>query len=158
MKYYGKLFGDEDCDEPYIDDKFKMFIFSRKYSFGTMHKYTPEEIRHRFRFKKYVIHPLYAYEHGGLMIGLSRDKYPFNCRWDGYQIGFIVTPAKYKMDIINSILDDYNCWLNGDVWGYTIYDENDEEVESSFNYYGYSVAEQCMNDMIKELEIESDLR
>jgi hypothetical protein len=123
--------------------------------FGEEHKYTASEVYHRFRFKKYTIHNLYAYEHSGLMLGLNDWQYPFNCRWDAYQIGLLVTPAKMKIDRIQSYLDEYNQWLNGDTWGFIIYDEDDNEIDSTWNYYGYENAEEAMNCVLKELE-ESD--
>lgn len=150
--YRGVLIQDDNCEEPCLPNEIKMFIFSNKYNFGTEHDYKPEEVFHKYRFKKYKILPLYAYIHSDISLSLNNDEYPFNDRWDAGQLGLIVVPNKNKwIKDLDSIIKEYNQWLSCDTWGFIIYDENDNEIDSIWNYYGYKNAEEDMNCILKEL-------
>jgi len=40
-------------------------------------------------FEKFAGHTVYKYEHGSIGLSTSNSQYPFNCRWDGGQAGYI---------------------------------------------------------------------
>jgi len=82
-----------------------------------------------------VVLPIFAYEHGGLVLSTSNTKYPFNDRWDSGQLGVIVaTPEairknfmvdtiteeirKKAEEVLVSEIATYNLMLSGSVWGF----------------------------------------
>lgn len=109
----------------------------------------------------YIILPLYLYDHSGITMGCS----PFSCPWDSGQVGFIymsidrarkewtgtddeIREAATKCLIAE--VEEYDQYLTGDVWGYTIDrvtldedgDESDrEELESCWGFFGHSYCE-----------------
>jgi hypothetical protein len=134
----------------------KMFCFSKRYNLGDDHNYDFKNFKSWGEFgnvliKKYkpaVIKPLYVYDHSGLTISTK----PFECRWDSYQVGFILIPEDVKADygwkklslkrreklekLMLSELETYDKYLIGDVWGFKETDQNENEVNSCWGFYG----------------------
>lgn len=89
------------------------------------------------------IYPLIAYIHSGVALSLSRD-YPFNCPWDSGQVGWVVVnrsecPDTYKY--AQGMVEEWNQYLSGDVWGYVVSLGTDED--SCWGFYGY---ENCLTE------------
>ena len=118
--------------------------------------------------KHYIILPLFVYEHGGITMNTSG----FSCPWDSGQVGFIyVSVAEAKKEYgwnrltskrrkqIESYLrqevETYDKYLTGDVWGYVIYEEEDDPIESCWGFYGYDECEREAIEMLKWAEKES---
>lgn len=116
-----------------------------------------EEIqRHVIReFDSVVCLPIYGRQDGGIMLDHSFDL-PYMDSSYSAQLGFIYTTrerviAEYGDDSAESIdkacsvlegeVGIYNQYLNGDVWQFIIYDENDEVVDSCGGFYDYSECE-----------------
>lgn len=78
---------------------------------------------------KYVMKPLYLYDHSGLTISTT----PFSCQWDSGQIGWVyVEVEKIRGDIDDVIEGEvkiYDTFLRGEFYCYTLYD-GDNEIES----------------------------
>lgn len=105
------------------------------------------------KFSQYFIWlPIYAYEHSGITISTSRS-YPYNDRWDSGQLGFIyVDKIKVKKEYnwkcltgqrigkiisyLRSEVDNYDDYLTGNVYGFTIEDEEGNEIESCWGFIG----------------------
>lgn len=95
-----------------------------------------------------VIFPLYMYEHGGVTISTT----PFSCHWDSGRIGLIfvrredVLKEKLSLKQVEEYLRQevatYDQYLTGDVWGYTIEDEEGECLESCWGFFGREFCEQ----------------
>lgn len=97
-----------------------------------------------------IVLPLMVYDHSGLSMGTSRE-YPFNCRWDSSQVGFIYVlnsdvekefwNATDKKERALSCLENevamYNHYLSGDVYGYRAFDKDGEDIGSCWGFYGY---------------------
>lgn len=84
--------------------------------------------------KHCVILPVYGYEHGGLSIRTR----PFSCNWDSGQLGYIYTTLQDirkwrgikritksvredELKIMESMIQTYDTYLQGNVFGYTLY-------------------------------------
>lgn len=99
--------------------------------------------------KNMIVMPLFLYDHSGITISTSRT-----CRWDSGQVGFMYVTKREAvkewgnkyftkaveekaiacMEAELKIYDDY---LRGDVYGYRILDENGDEIDSLWGFYGY---------------------
>lgn len=85
---------------------------------------------------------VYAYIHGGIKIRCN----PFSCQFDSGQVGVIyVSREKIKSEgiddaaakkILESEIDLYNLYLNGEVYGFIFHDENNEEINSCWGFFG----------------------
>ena len=97
---------------------------------------------------------LYLYDHSGITINTTG----FTCPWDSGQVGFIyVTKAdvrkewgvqrissKLREQVFNSLRSEveiYDQYLTGDVWYFSIEDENGGWVDSCGGFYGYDDCE-----------------
>lgn len=96
-----------------------------------------------------VILPVYMYDHSGIRLSTN----PFECKWDSGQLGVIYCEAdkirkefnckritkkiRVKVEEILKaeieVLDDY---VTGNVWGYTLYDDNGEHKDSCWGFFG----------------------
>jgi hypothetical protein len=161
----------DDCDESprECDNLGTMICFHKRYNLGDKHELNQNDfnswdeledgiIEH---YGKSIILPIYMYDHSGITISTS----PFGCPWDSGQIGYIfITKEKVKKEygwkVINKerknkiikYLDDeiktYDQYLRGDIVGYKITNEEDEEdneIDSCWGFYN-------KDDMIKECE------
>jgi hypothetical protein len=91
--------------------------------------------------------PLYLYDHSGLSMSTSG----FHCGWDSGRVGFIYTTAKRvaEMGVAEENIEQqleaevkvYDQYLQGDVWGYIIEDEDGEQLDSCWGFYGRDDAE-----------------
>lgn len=89
------------------------------------------------RPKSLKVLPLYLYDHSGLAISTV----PFSCPWDSGYIGFIYSDKPgidYKY--LRSVVEEYNEYLQGGVWGFVIRDSNGVEIDSCWGLYGYEYA------------------
>lgn len=110
---------------------------------------------------KVIMLPLYAYEHGNIVLKAGHEAkwmYPFNDRWDSGQLGFIyVEPQKVKQEysvtrigsktrakveqVLKSEIETFNQYLNGDVFYYVLEGEG-IDWESLGGLYGFDYAKQ----------------
>lgn len=103
----------------------------------------PEELIERYK-KTHWIFPLEAYIHGGVHLSFgSEGNYP-DRRWDVSQLGFIFASkkewrlSKSARKAAASLIETWNQYLGGEVYGYTVEDEETgEEGDSCWGYYGY---------------------
>lgn len=125
---------------------------------------------------KAVVHvePVWAYEHSGLTVSVGPRGYPYNDQWDSYQIGYAVVTksdvltnwpdAEAEWDglaekAIKGVVDEFDKYLAGDVWGYQLYEldgtecdvkrEPDwKETESTWGFIGHDIFESGMADSV----------
>jgi hypothetical protein len=100
-------------------------------------------------FEKFVAHRVYLYDHSGLALSTSS----FNIRWDSGQIGYIYCTkekaiAEYGKKILTKAIRErvlqymdgeiktYNQYLQGDVYGFQIEDEDGTHLDSCYGFYG----------------------
>lgn len=95
--------------------------------------------------------PLYLYDHSGITMSTG----PFSCPWDSGQVGFIyvtypeIRKAFLRQRVTQAVMDralallrsevkEYDYYIRGAVYGYTITDPDGEEIDDScWGFYGY---------------------
>jgi hypothetical protein len=133
------------------DDLSKMICFTgNKYDLGNKHSFSSPEDLSEFltdNAKNIVYLPIYIFDHGNITIKSS----PFSCQWDSGQIGYIYAykdkliesgfkDDKAMMDYLESEIKTYDDYIRGNCYGYSIYDDDNEILDScggflgSFNY------------------------
>lgn len=90
----------------------------------------------------YIVLPLYLYDHSGITISHN----PFSCRWDSGQVGWHVVANDIAISECGSIekakeylkgeLKTYDAYIRGEVYGYTIHNPFNEEIDSLWGFYG----------------------
>lgn len=91
--------------------------------------------------------PLYLYDHSGITMSTS----PFGDRWDSGQVGwaYVTKSSAEKLGCVGPEWDadrylkaivgevgTYDMFLRGDMYGYVVEDEDGEEVDSCWGFYG----------------------
>lgn len=109
-----------------------------------------------------LVVPIHYYEHSGAGISTEMD-YPFNCPWDSGTIGFaVVTNEAIRkeygikrvtglainkaMSVLKSEVKSLDQWISGEVYGFKLFDENDEEVDSCWGFFGHDPKTNGMTD------------
>ena len=118
-----------------------------------------------------VILPVHVYEHSGIGLSTSMANYPFNCPWDSGTVGFVVVT---KADIRNNWnikyvtkkyidhaeqlaigeIETLSQYANGEIYGFTIEDEDGNLVDSCGGFYGSDVEENGMADYLSDEAIK----
>lgn len=115
-----------------------------------------------------IIMPVYKIDHSGIAYSTS----PFSCPWDSGQVGYIfiskskirkeygvkrISP-KLKKQVENNLKSEveiYSSWANGEIYGFSVEDENGESLESCWGFIGevdYCISEGV--DIAKYMVIE----
>lgn len=138
----------------------KMVCFHNRYKLGDDHDFRDPEDFDAFlveeKDKLYIL-PLYLYDHGGITISTK----PFNCPWDSGQVGYIYITKKraeeeglsdpYKT--LEHEVKEYDHYIVGNCYGYTIEDEEGDFLDSCGGFLGYEdFAEEEALNMAKHLE------
>lgn len=146
------------------DNLSRMVCFHGRYSLGDSHNYKSGDYNGwdglSMAIKKdydvAVILPLYLYDHSGITISTSA----FSCPWDSGQVGFVfVTKEDIRNNygikrvtkklieevekIIISEIETYDDYLRGNVYGFILEDNEGNQIDSCFGFYG--------DDSIKDL-------
>jgi len=97
-----------------------------------------------------VVLPVYKFEHGEIALQCE----PFACRWDSGQVGWIIADEeaikrvgmvfpedkdKRREDVeraLRSEVESYSHYVNGDVFGYIIFDKDGNNIDSCWGFYG----------------------
>lgn len=123
---------DMDVGDPrQADNLGTMLLWIRGYSLGDRNPYELiEEFNADWNGDNALIFPVYGYIHSGIALSLSNAGYPFNCPWDSGTAGVIyasledIKSAGLDRDraaaVLQSEIDDYNKYLAGDVYYYSI--------------------------------------
>lgn len=149
-----KILVDEDATSPREWDNLgTMLCLHRRYSLGDKHQLTVDEILELVQSDDVIALPLYLYDHSGITMSTSNGRWPFNCRWDSGQVGYIhvskeevqeeyswkrISPKRREqiLHLLRTEVETYDQYLRGDVYGYVIEDEDGEEIESCWGYFG----------------------
>jgi hypothetical protein len=96
-----------------------------------------------------VVLPVYLYDHSGLALSTT----PFTCRWDSGRVGAIYATADSVASILGNAdveavrealraeVEEYNRYVEGDVWGFVVQDPWGHVVDSCFGFYDKDDAE-----------------
>lgn len=92
-------------------------------------------------FKDYHLFPLEAYIHGGVRL-YFRGGCVVDRAWDVSQVGAVLVskqewPDQDKaVNAAKGLIDTWNDYLSGNVYGFVITDSNGQDVESCWGFYG----------------------
>ena len=153
----GEVLHDDDPQSPLEWDNLgTMVCWHSRYTLGDNHNFNDSgEANEYFEEQKAVVLPIFMYDHGGIAISTGNSSYPFNCRWDSGQVGYIyVTRERIEseygeitpeiMETVEKVLQGevatYNSYLQGEIYGYTIKDTEGEILDSCFGFYGHDDA------------------
>ncbi|TXG76312.1 hypothetical protein E6Q11_04845 [Candidatus Dojkabacteria bacterium] len=165
-----KLVHDSSPESPRNWDNLgTMICFHRRYDLGDKHSYSSDDYSSWEEMKQAIIKeenpavilPLYMYDHSGISISTS----PFSCRWDSGQIGFILVSKKKALEefggkivtaklkeriekILEGEVETYSQYVEGDVYGFQIVDEDDDIIDSCYGFYGSDHKESGMLEYI----------
>lgn len=110
-----------------------------------------QETKRRF-YDGYYVFPVFAYIHSGVSLSVSHHNFP-DARWDVSKSGFClvrrekgVWPKQKALKLAEVIIEEWNQWLSGDVYGY------ESDISSCWGFYGALGKEQ----MIAEAKAEID--
>lgn len=134
-----------------------MFCAHRRYTLGDSGAEDPRQmLDDAFALRL----PIYMYDHSGLAFSHT----PFSCQWDSGQLGehYITVDAANEnwpgwssdklMEAMKQCLANelktYGHYVSGDVWGYIIVDEEGDEYDSGWNFYGDDLAETGILDCV----------
>ena len=110
-----------------------------------------------------IVLPVYAYIHSGVALNTTG----FSCPWDSGQSGFIyenkaeirkefgvkrISP-KLRKQVENRMkaeIEVFSKYLNGEVYGFVIEDEQGEEVDSCWGFFGDNWKTNGMADYVPE--------
>jgi hypothetical protein len=103
---------------------------------------------------------VYLYDHSGLTISTT----PFSCPWDSGQVGYISISKKkakaespklsgealkaWAEDRLRSEVEEYDRYLRGEAYGFIIKDENDEELDSCWEFDSIESAIEAAEEVI----------
>jgi hypothetical protein len=91
------------------------------------------------------VYKLNALIHSGIRLSITSDLKEHYMGWDSGQIGFLLV-TRDRSEILNpykyakGMVEIWNQYLNGDVWGYTIEDGEENTIDSCWGFYGF---EEC---------------
>jgi hypothetical protein len=168
-----KVVHDSSAESPRSWDNLgTMICFHNRYDLGDNHNYNSDDYSGWEEMKQAIIKeenpavilPLYMYDHSGISISTS----PFSCRWDSGQIGFVLVSKKKALEefggvrvsskkkvkiesIIEAEVETYTKYVEGEVYGFQIVDEDDEVIDSCYGFYGTDFA---TNGMLEHIDHE----
>ena len=160
---------DELAESPREWDNLSFMIcFHKRYNLGDNHDLNHHDydswddmLDHIIRiYNVATFEPLYMYDHSGITISTE----PFSCPWDSGQIGWcIVTKDAIKeawgvkkvtkkliqkaKEVMLSEIKIYDSYLQGDVYGVRII-ENNKEIDSCWGFIGMD----SVNEFIEEFK------
>ena len=112
--------------------------------------------------------PLWLYDHGGITMSSGARTYPYSDRWDSGQVGWILMMKKTALtelgmdeatwreravEFMEGDVKEYDQYLTGDVYGYTLYKESDDGEwedtgESCWGFYGSDILQNGIADSV----------
>jgi len=151
IKYRGveiEIKQDEMAESPNEWESDNFLVYDHRDFYVEKKGFNPRDIfdyfeEHAFKkvlYQGHFVFMVYAYIHSGVALSLGRNGYPFNDRWDVSSTGNILikrqkgvwTEAKARK-IAEGLIETWNQYLSGDVYGYNIEQFN----ESCWGYYEY---------------------
>lgn len=129
----------------------KMICFHSRYTLGDKHNESPESLLKIIDRKNVLSLELYLYDHGN--ISLRTYKHGLHSNWDCGKVGYIyVTFEDIKKnfgvkrlskkilqkakDILNAEVATFNDYISGNVYGYSIKDDQENDIESVWGFFG----------------------
>lgn len=153
-----KIFIDESPESPRDWDNIgTMVCFHKLYNMGDKdHGFSgPEDFQKKLDKRGVISLPIYMMDHSGQSLSTNPDNFracdPMG--WDWGELGYIfVEPEKVRKEYntkritkgirervlkaLNSEVETYNQYIQGDVYGYVLEDSEGNQLESCWGYHG----------------------
>jgi hypothetical protein len=153
---------DNDPWNPLEGDHFgHMICFHRRYDLGDEHDEPHQKdafkfqewIKSMYARRELIYLPLYLYDHSGITISYN-DTYPYNDPWDAGLVGYIYATnedirenwgikkatmkwQKQAYALLKDIVDEYDQYLRGDAYGFTLMCKTcGETLDSTWGFFG----------------------
>ena len=153
---------DPDPWNPLEGDHFgHMICFHRRYDLGDEHDEPHQKEAEKFakwieqqvKSNQIVLLPLYLYDHSGITMSYSYT-YPYNDRWDAGLVGYMYAThedirenwnlsrvtdqwKQRALNLLRDIVDEYDEYLRGDAYGYTlICKQCEQSLDSTWGFFG----------------------
>lgn len=169
--FVGRIFNDNDTESPRAWDNLGTMIFRGAHShlgddnevdFSECTQYSDDvKAIQKVYGRDCLMLTVYGYSHGGLTINTTG----FSCPWDSGILGHVVvsredvrnewgmkriSPKKKQhiLDILKGEVSTLDQYVTGEVYGYTIVNENDDKdiLDSCWGFYGMdNVTEEVTN-------------
>ena len=123
------IYSDTDAHDMLGDEDWFTFVFSTSYRYDLGHKQVSsdelEELVSEAKASGATVLPVYIEDHGGVAVSVGTSE------WDGHPGAIIITEAgcneigitsEAAIEQVQAIIEDYNEWLAGEVYGYIRYD------------------------------------
>lgn len=158
--YTVKIYTDDYAENPREWDNMWQLVSNYRRIDLNESEFTLDEIaeRHKALELTHIIVPVYMYQHGGVALSLGSfvGRAP-HAEWDS-GVGFFAIVSKERLRheygvraitekirecairVLRVEVETYGAYLNGDVYGYVIEDEDGNEVDSCWGLYGYEYA------------------
>ncbi len=160
---------DQDAQNPRkeFDHAAHMVCFHSRYLLGDKHGMCIDEAKEfveRIKKEGAAVLSLYLYDHSGITMSTS----PFSCPWDSGQVGFIYMERKdilnnwgvkrvtkklfmQAVELMQSEVKEYDEYLTGQVYGFIVEDEDGEELDSCWGFYGLEYCKEAATESAKSL-------
>ena len=108
--------------------------------------------------KVLAIYPVVKYEHSNVKYSLGTVK-GFDYSNNGFYIvtdktqKLLGTPKKFFEKVISQELKEYTSWANGEVYGFTLYDQDGEIKEDCWGYYNIEDIKESLPDEWKDEDL-----
>jgi hypothetical protein len=161
-----EIYLDEDPQNPRENDNADtMVCFHGRYNLGDKHNYRSSDFSGWDAIEKQIIEdhnpvaifPLYMLDHSGLTLSTSA----FSCPWDSGQIGFVFISREVALKenhskrvtnkikewaerYIKASVEEYDQYLRGDVYGYVIKDEEGNQEDSCWGFFGFEAVKEAV--------------
>lgn len=92
--------------------------------------------------KQYHVFGLEAYIHSGVVLALSNEGNFCDRQWDVSQLGLVFVSKKETrmrkaaLRIARGLIETWNDYLSGNVYGFTITDQEENNFDSCWGFYG----------------------
>lgn len=139
--YKIRVYPDPDVESPDSWGNTDLFLITTRNRYFQVERdgFTMDAARDGEYSETYEVFPLYAYIHSGVALSVSRGG-QFSDQWDSGQIGFVFVDKKRGFEdqfkAAESLCEEWNDYLAGHVYGYTLHDEHGEEIDACWGYYG----------------------
>ena len=95
--------------------------------------------------KTHHVYKLNAMIHSGVHLSITSDLKQYYMGFDSGQIGFLLvtrdeSEIPYPQKYAEGMVEEWNQYLSGDVWGFTIEDGEGNHIDSCFGFYGFDYA------------------
>jgi hypothetical protein len=169
-----KVVHDSSPESPreFYDNLGTMICFHNRYNLGDKHNYSSDDYSGWEEMKQAlikeenpaVILPLYMLDHSIIKISTSSFRGEI-ARWDSGQIGFILVSKKKALEefggkivtkklkerlekILEGEVETYTQYVEGEVYGFQIVDEDDDIIDSCYGFFGSDFATNGMLEYI----------